>query len=343
MAWTASFAISSGFLLYSRIYYRSIFFWQFFSTLMWLSISIIVTLSSFIDYDRDYKYVTGEFVAAVFFLLSIIFKHQVEKIIVRKSNTKMSMKNNLYEFERLLILLSVVLFIYVDVYIGIVSVLDNKDSNLLGLIRTIYYAMLLVIVAYEYIRVRIVRSQLIKEEWWPIVSESGKQIGTIQEHASLWDEQKYTHPVVRVVFLKGNKLFLQEHAGSKVFGVYDWDLPISVHVRVGETSEDAIHRVLGPEVGFAELNFVLLTNYKIEEAQEFQFVYLYVASDVSLLRPNMTKIRHQKWWTMQQLEENINSGIFSEQFRTELEILKRSGLVESIACDCDCKLKETFS
>ncbi len=341
-AWGLSLLVTLGLLVYSKTFYNSIFFWQLYSALMWFLIGAVVSLSYLFEIQYQYRFVFGEFVAAVFFLISILFKHQVEQIIIKNSSRKLSMKNNLYEFERLLIVLSVLLFLYVDIYIGVVSIYENPTPSLLKLIPTIYLLLLISILSYEYVRVHFVRSQLIKEEWWPIVNESGAQIGTIQQHASLWDERKYIHPVVRVVLLEGNRIFLQQKVRTSMFNS-DWDLPIFTHLRVGESPEEAIYRVIKPEISPADANIVFLTNYMIEEAQEYQFVNLFIGSDLEDKIIEEGKIKHQKWWTINQIEENMGSGIFSEQFRREFEILKHSGLVISSICDCDCKLKETFS
>lgn len=341
-AWGLSLLMTIGLLVYSKTFYNSIFFWQVYSALMWLSIGLFLSIGHLFDIEDEYKFVLGEFVAAVFFLISILLKHKVETIIMKSSSRKISMKNNLYEFERLLVILSVLLFLYVDIYIGVVSIYDQPSPTVTKLIPTIYLLLFAGILSYEYIRVHFVRSQLIKEEWWPIVNESGKQIGTIQQHASLWDERKYIHPVVRVMVIKGNKIFLQQKAGVSVFN-YDWDLPVSTHIRVGENAEESIFRTLKPDLSPVDANFVFLTNYIIEEAQEHQYVYLYIGSEIEDKLSEDPKLRHQKWWTIGQIEDNIESGIFSEQFKREFEVLKHSGLVVSSICDCDCKLKETFS
>ncbi len=341
-AWGLSLIITLSLLAYSKTCYNSIFFWQLYSAIMWLLIGVIVSISYLFDIRDEYRFVLGEFVAAVFFLISILFKHRVEQIIIKNSSRKLSMKNNLYEFERLLILLAVLLFLYVDIYIGVVSLYDNPGQRTMKLISSMYLFVLTGILSYEFIRVHFVRSQLIKEEWWPIVNETGKQIGTIQQHASLWDERKYIHPVVRVMILKGNRIFLQQKSGSSVF-THDWDVPIITHIRVGESPEEAIQRQLKPEISPADVNFVFLTNYMLEEAQEYQFVNLFLGSTLEHKLLEDPKLRHQKWWTIGQIEDNMDSGIFSEQFKKEFEILKHSGLVISSFCDCDCKLKETFS
>jgi hypothetical protein len=50
-----------------------------------------------------------------------------------------------------------------------------------------------------------------------------------------------------------------------------------------------------------------------------------------------------KWWTQHQIEENLESGIFSENFKIEYDLLLRSGLIETGKCNCNCKLKQAIS
>lgn len=58
---------------------------------------------------------------------------------------------------------------------------------------------------------------------------------------------------------------------------------------------------------------------------------------------NKKYIDHAKWWTAKQIEENLESGIFTENFKTEFDLLKRSGLLESVQCECECTLKDVIS
>ena len=49
-----------------------------------------------------------------------------------------------------------------------------------------------------------------------------------------------------------------------------------------------------------------------------------------------------KWWTQQQIEQELETGIFTDNFKIEYDLLKRSGLLDSGKCECSCKLKETI-
>jgi hypothetical protein len=53
-------------------------------------------------------------------------------------------------------------------------------------------------------------------------------------------------------------------------------------------------------------------------------------------------IDQTKWWTQQQIEDNLDAGIFTENFKIEYDLLKRSGLLETGKCECSCKLKDTI-
>ncbi|MBP7369563.1 MAG: hypothetical protein KA976_07570 [Paludibacteraceae bacterium] len=42
------------------------------------------------------------------------------------------------------------------------------------------------------------------------------------------------------------------------------------------------------------------------------------------------------------IEENLQEGIFTENFLIEFDLLKKSAVLENNICDCACKLKETI-
>ena len=118
-----------------------------------------------------------------------------------------------------------------------------------------------------------------------------------------------------------------------------WDTPVSRHVRIGESVEQSLRLKSKLYYNVEPVKFLFLTNYKIENKTEFQFVYLFVLCKTDGLTPTKDKVQATKWWTINQIEENIATGIFTERFKKEFELLKRSGLLEHESCDCECALK----
>ena len=75
---------------------------------------------------------------------------------------------------------------------------------------------------------------------------------------------------------------------------------------------------------------------------EYHYAFLFVACKLPELEHNKDYIDHAKWWTVQQIEDNLSTDIFTENFLSEFELVKRSGLHDTGRCDCECRLKETI-
>ncbi|HZK69490.1 MAG TPA: hypothetical protein VFC36_07850, partial [Paludibacter sp.] len=76
--------------------------------------------------------------------------------------------------------------------------------------------------------------------------------------------------------------------------------------------------------------------------KEHQYAFLFVSCQLTEINPNPTFIELTKWWTQQQIEENLDKAIFTENFKIEYDLLQRSGLLETGKCQCNCKLKEVI-
>lgn len=341
-AWIVSMGTALALVVYARIKYRSLLLWILLSVVIYILNASIISLSYLIQLPEAYRMITGEYITALYFALLLFLKKPLERIIIKFSDKKLSMQNNLIELQRLLIILLLLMFLYADSYIAVENLTHFHKEASLAFVRQTYLIILLFVIIYQFIRVYTVRAQLLKEEWWPIYNENGKSIGTIQQFTSLWDENKYRHPVVRVVLLEGNRIFLQENNHTAEVYPNKWDNLLTAHVRVGETTEDAISRIAKNRFGVGDLKTVFLMNYAYETDQEIQHVHLYIAGAFPPYFQKPADIDHLKWWTIGQIEDNAGCLIFSEQFIREFEILLRSGLVVSCGCQCECRLRETF-
>lgn len=342
-AWVISFGTAFALVVYARIKYSSLFIWILTSVLIYVLNATLISLSYLVELSDSYRMIAGEYITALYFALLLLLKQPLEKIIIKFSDKKLSMRNNLIELQRLLIILLLLMFLYADSYIAVENLSHSQKETSLAFVRQTYLIILLFVVIYQFIRVYTVRAQLLKEEWWPICNDYGKTIGSIQQYTSLWDETKYRHPVVRVVVLEGNRIFLQDNNHQAEVYPCTWDNMISAHVRVGETPEEAVNRTAQKRFGINELKTVFLMNYSFETDQEIQHVYLYLAGSFPQYFQKPADVDHLKWWTIGQIEDNIGTKAFSEQFQREFEILLRSGLVVSCGCQCECRLRDAFS
>jgi isopentenyldiphosphate isomerase len=119
-----------------------------------------------------------------------------------------------------------------------------------------------------------------------------------------------------------------------------WDNAICSHLRLKESVTDCIHRSSAELYGISNVNPVLLSSYYYENSCERQFVHLFISCRLNDVHPNPELSDAVKWWTIQQINQELESGIFTDNFLKEYDILQRSGLIDTGRCTCECKLRD---
>jgi len=341
IAWMMSLPVAAIILLYVIIFYRSLYKWYFISFSVFLIVGFVSTLFSANMDLWPFNKIAGQLSAVLIMMILLVFKRKVSQIILSVTSKKVSMQNNLNELIRLTKIIIVIITAYIGAFLVISFVAPPNSVLLQKFLFQLYVALLLVVIAYEYIRVTLIRVRLLQEEWLPIVNDKGKEIGSVNYQTSMWSEaDKYTHPVVRVMFIEDNKIFLRQYHARAGDDALKWDSAISSHMRLGENVRDCVKRIAREFYGLTDLKLVFLGNYLLENTCEFQYVHLMLSCRVKAIRPNQNLMHHVKWWTISQIVDNLDEGIFTPNFLREFEILQRSGLIETGRCGCECKLRD---
>lgn len=342
-AWLVAIPLNILLFVYVFFTYRKILEWFLFSTGIFLSIATIATILPIQSFPIEVKHVAVDCVLLAVFSISLAFRKKIESFVNIRNSKMLSMVNNLNELFRMMWIVGVLIFVYVHLYtILVIFKIFNLD-NVLDFIHSVYLLGFFFIICYEIVRVTLIRVRLLREEWWPIVNEQGKMIGSIHHTASIQDDKKYMHPIVRVMLIDGNRVFLQKRSDNDLVFPGMWDTAVSNHIRMSEKIDQCVQRTANERYGLTDLKPIFLSNYVIESASEFHYAFLFVACKLPELEYNPQYIDHAKWWTLAQIEANIESGIFTDNFLTEIELVKRSGLLESGICECECRLKQTLA
>lgn len=340
-AWIFSIASMVIAGAYVRMVYGSVMQWY----LMSVGYFFFITLTSLV-LSRQFPglFLQPLYTEIVMFLLLFVMffmRKKLQKWITAMTTKKISMLNNLSEMVRFSQILMSVTFFYVFFFVLFSLNPLSKGTATIQFIHQIYLLLLFLMGVYQTVRVFAIRNQLMKEEWWPIVNQQGKEIGSIHYQNSLWVErQKYNHPVVRIIVLEGNKLLLHQNTYEGDAGIQQWDNALDSHVKYGESIPECIQRVGLDFYGATDINPSFLANYLIENSCEYQFVHLFVSGRIKVERINPKRSLHLKWWTLHQICEELNSGIFTPNFVKEYELLMRSGLIDVGGCNCECNLRD---
>lgn len=341
-AWVATLPVIFVLFLYIYFFYRKIVQWFVFSVFVVFVVGSVISFFPVEKLPSRIGDVALESAVLIFFILSLIFRKPVETMLNQRKSKLPPMVNNLNEVFRMLWMLGAVIFIYIHAYLVTASLQVSNLDYTLRFIHDAYLVLFLFVVFYELIRVTLIRVKLLREEWWPILNEKGKMIGSIHNKTSLSDPTKYIHPIIRVMLIEDNRIFLQKRCQQDLVYPGYWDTALSNHVKVNETVEQCISRTANERYGIKDLKPIFLSNYMHETDFEYHFAFLFVACKLPELEHNKDYIDHAKWWTVQQIEDNLSTDIFTENFLSEFELVKRSGLLDTGRCDCECRLKETI-
>jgi isopentenyldiphosphate isomerase len=341
LAWEISFPFALVLLIYTYFAYNRIFTWHLIGTIIFVAASLIAAVETLLSYPFINHEIVYESVVLTFFTVFVIFRSLIQKIVQKLMSNLIPMTNNFEELYRAIWTLGLVLVFYVSGFL-IIQAIGVQVHIYQQFLRSIFLGIMFFLVAYEILRVQLIRSKLIREEWLPIVNNQGKIIGSIQHNISLNDEKKYQHPVVRILFVDRGMILLNKKMDENAKSSDLWDSTISAHVVMEESIEQCVARTVKKKLDIDDFKYMFLSNYTVDYQTEIQYSFLFVSCLMSEFKLSERFVEQAKWWTQSQIEENLTSGIFTESFKIEYDLLKRSGLLETGKCECNCRLKQVI-
>jgi hypothetical protein len=183
------------------------------------------------------------------------------------------------------------------------------------------------IIAYEHIRLYMIRKYLRQEVWLPVLNESGKVIGRIARSISIASMRKFYHPVVRIVLLHKGMLYLAKRSEEEIVSPEKLDYPFKQYVKYKQSLEDTASEAIQPYIENKAVNPRFMVRYTFEDSVVKHLVAVFVVnvpSEDFLIHEKMPK---GKLWTAKQIEENIGTGLFSDYFEKEFSYLKNTVLL----------------
>lgn len=191
----------------------------------------------------------------------------------------------------------------------------------------LFPGMIIVIGLFELFNIRWIGSQIKQERYLPILDLNSRVIGHIALSESLEFEKKFLHPVVRIIFKHQNKLYLRERPASFHYEVGKMCLPVEDYVNYGENIEDAAKRVLQQAFGKTKLVSCFLLKHLHEIPDRRSLNYLYLVNLDKEKSIQSKDLVGGKWWTEQQIVDNLNQNFFSSSFESEFEYIQSTVLM----------------
>lgn len=190
-----------------------------------------------------------------------------------------------------------------------------------------FQIIIAVIIVLEALRLRVLDKRLKKEEWLPVISESGDVQGRIAKSVSENMKNKFLHPMVRVALIYDGMLYLKNRDSTRMLDPGKLDYPFEKYMQYNHDINEAIKNMIKSEIKTDELPVRFLLKYVFENEDTKRLIYLYVSVITSEKAFDQLHLHGGKLWTTAQIEDNMASNIFSECFELEYEYLKNTVLM----------------
>lgn len=133
------------------------------------------------------------------------------------------------------------------------------------------------------------------------------------------------HPTVHMhIINRYEKLYLQKRAENKNLCPGMWDTAVGGHVAYGETLSEALFRESAEELGFYDFNPIYLKSYIFNSDVEQELVNIFAAVGNFELHPDNDEVSEGRYWSMEEIEDNMGKGVFTPNFELEFPEMKRT-------------------
>jgi len=301
----------------------------------YFSIAFAITIIAFIvllgcrPYDRKCircGVLFFEAIMVIFFWITRFWEKRIRSSFIRENKMKdLNLFIRLNEFFRTAKLCQyvftthlMVVFVYQFYFV---------EYQTPGLTRFLFsqlnVSFLFIIATSEYVRMFILKS----EKWLPIVSENGNVIGKVAHNVSRFSERRFLHPVVRVVLIHENLLYLSKRNSDNIVDPDKLDFPFESLVEYGQNLDETVNQILQKKVGFSNLSGKFVFKHVCKETLMHGLIYLYTVQIPLFQQAEAIKFKRGKWWTQKHIEENLNKEVFSLCFEREYEVLQNTVLL----------------
>ena len=156
-----------------------------------------------------------------------------------------------------------------------------------------------------------------RQEMFPVVDENGQITGAVTR-GEAHGGSMVLHPVVHLhVFNEKGELYLQKRPDWKDIQPGKWDTATGGHVDLGENVEQALRREVKEELGIAGFVPEALGHYVFESTRERELVYVHRTVWHGTISPNQDELDGGRFWSRQEIEENMGKGVFTPNFESE--------------------------
>jgi isopentenyldiphosphate isomerase/intracellular septation protein A len=163
-----------------------------------------------------------------------------------------------------------------------------------------------------------------KEEWFPVVDDSGKIIGKATRK-EVHNNKNLLHPVIHLhVMNRKGEIYLQKRPMNKDIQPGKWDTAVGGHINYGEQVEQALLREASEELGLENFTFRPLFHYRWNSPVESELVYSFVTVIDHQIHFNTDELSDGRFWRMNEIEQLIGKNILTPNFEHEFPLIKKN-------------------
>ena len=163
-----------------------------------------------------------------------------------------------------------------------------------------------------------------RNEMFPVIKSTGEVIAKASRtycHSGV----KVLHPVVHLHIIdRYERLYLQKRSMKKDIQPGRWDTAVGGHVDYGEQVLEALYRETSEELNFTRFNPIYMLSYEFESDRELEMVNVFAAVGNFQLSPDRDEVEEGRWWTFDEIKENLGKSVFTPNFEQEFTRISRS-------------------
>jgi isopentenyldiphosphate isomerase len=150
-----------------------------------------------------------------------------------------------------------------------------------------------------------------------VVNEKGEVIDLAPRDV-IHGNNSLLHRVVHLIVVNSHgDILLQKRSMNKDVAPGKWDTSVGGHVNAGESIEEALEREMEEELGFISKEVKFLYTYIHSNPYESELVYTHECLYNGPFRFNKHEIDDVRFWPVQEILENMESDLLSDNFKDE--------------------------
>ena len=174
-----------------------------------------------------------------------------------------------------------------------------------------------------------------QQELFPITDEDGRILGKLTR-GEAHSGSRILHPVVHLhVFNSKDEIFLQQRPLWKDIQPGKWDTAVGGHIdysecldadgnekqELGDSVVTALRREVREELGITDFEPIVMGHYVFEGPRERELVYVHKTIYDGEVAPSKEELAGGKFWTKEEIRQNIGKGVFTPNFEDEYQKL----------------------